>query len=79
MNIHLYTLIPRRLSSALMYRLARVKTRFLKNAIIRAYMKITGANTDFAAEKNPYAFTTLNDFFTRAMVAAPTTARCRTA
>ena len=37
MNIHLYTLIPRRLSSAVMYRLARVKTRFLKNAIIRAY------------------------------------------
>ena len=69
MNIHLYTLIPRRLSSALMYRLARVKTRFLKNAIIRAYMKITGANTDFAAEKNPYAYATLNDFFTRALAA----------
>ena len=69
MNIHLYTLIPRRLSSALMYRLARVKTRFLKNAIIRAYMKITGANMDFAAEKNPYAFATLNDFFTRALAA----------
>ena len=69
MNIHLYTLIPRRLSSALMHRLARVKTRFLKNAIIRAYMKITGANMDFAAEKNPYAFATLNDFFTRALAA----------
>ena len=69
MNIHLYTLIPRRLSSAVMYRLARVKTRFLKNAIIRAYTKITGANTDFAAEKDPYAYATLNDFFTRALAA----------
>ena len=69
MNIHLHTLIPRRLSSAVMYRLARVKTRFLKNAIIRAYTKITGANTDFAAEKDPYAYATLNDFFTRALAA----------
>ena len=69
MNIHLYTLIPRRLSSAVMYRLARVKTRFLKNAIIRAYTKITGANTDFAAEKDPCAYATLNDFFTRALAA----------
>ena len=36
MNIHLYTLIPRHLSSALMYRLARVKSRLVKNTIIRA-------------------------------------------
>ena len=67
MNIHLYTLIPRHLSSALVYRLARVKSRLVKNTIIRAYMKITGANTDFAAEKNPFAYATLNDFFTRAL------------
>ena len=67
MNIHLYTLIPRHLSSALAYRLARVKSRLVKNTIIRAYMKITGANTDFAAEKNPFAYATLNDFFTRAL------------
>ncbi|MDO4643348.1 MAG: archaetidylserine decarboxylase [Cardiobacteriaceae bacterium] len=67
MNIHLYTLIPRKLSSALMYRLARIETIWLKNLIIRCYMRITGANTEFAVEKNAYMYKTLNDFFTRAL------------
>ena len=68
MNIHLYVLIPRRLTSALMHCLARIeKPRWLKNRIIAAYCRITGANTDFAAEKNPYAYRSLNDYFTRAL------------
>lgn len=68
MNIHLYVLIPRRLTSALMHRLARIeKPRWLKDCIIVAYSRITGANTDFAAEKNPYAYRNLNDYFTRAL------------
>ena len=68
MNIHLYVLIPRRLTSALMHRLARIeKPRWLKNRIIAAYCRLTGADTDFAAEKNPYAYRSLNDFFTRSL------------
>ena len=40
MNIHLYVLIPRRLTSALMHRLARIeKPRWLKNRIIAAYSR----------------------------------------
>lgn len=67
MKTSLYTLIPRRLTSKVMYHLARIKTPWLKNLIIRVYMRITGANTDFAAEKDPYAYNCLNDFFTRAL------------
>lgn len=68
MNIHLYTLIPRRLTTALMHRLARIeKPRWLKNRLIAMYNRITGANTDFAAEKNPYAYCNLNEYFTRAL------------
>ena len=68
MNIHLYVLIPRRLTTALMHCLARIeKPCWLKNRIIAAYSRITGANTDFAAEKNPCAYRNLNDYFTRAL------------
>ena len=53
--------------SAAMYRLSRVTQPALKNRIISTYMRITGADTSFAAEKDPHAYTSLNDFFTRAL------------
>lgn len=67
MNISLYKLIPRRLTSKVMHYLSRIETPWIKNFIIRTYMRITGANTAFAAEKDPYAYISLNDFFTRAL------------
>ncbi|UJF25113.1 archaetidylserine decarboxylase [Suttonella sp. R2A3] len=67
MNKALYTLIPRRLMSQLMFRLARIEQPQIKNAIIKSYMRITGARTDFAAEKDPLSYHSLNDFFTRAL------------
>lgn len=67
MKTALYHLIPRRLASKAMYHLARIETPWLKNIIIRSYMKITGADTAFAAEKNPLAYANLNAFFTRAL------------
>lgn len=67
MNTSLYRLIPRRLTSSLMYRLSRIEMPWLKNTIIRHYMRLTGANTSFALEKNPYAYQSLNAFFTRAL------------
>lgn len=67
MNIHLYRLLPRKSLSQLMYKLSRIQTPIIKNAIIWSYQKITGANTSFALEKNPYAYPTLNAFFTRAL------------
>ncbi|SUO96218.1 Phosphatidylserine decarboxylase proenzyme [Suttonella ornithocola] len=67
MNLLTYKLLPRKLLSQLMYKIARIKQPTVKNAIIWSYQKITKANTDFAAEKNPYAYPTLNAFFTRAL------------
>lgn len=52
-----------------MFRLARIEQPQVKNAIIKSYMRITGANTDFAAEKNPLHYRSLNAFFTRALAA----------
>lgn len=71
MNTSFYKLLPRKALSALFYRLARIEYPPVKNAIIWSYQKITGANTDFAGEKNPYRYKNLNDFFTRSL--APNT------
>lgn len=60
-----YLLIPRRLISCIFYRLSRIKVRWFKNLLIKIYQSITKANTDFAIEKNPYKYASLNDFFTR--------------
>lgn len=67
MNLALYKLIPRHLLTKAFYRLSRINNPPLKNAIIWAYQKATGANTSFAAEKNPYRYQNLNAFFTRAL------------
>ena len=48
-----------------MHRLSRVTHPAIKNRIISIYMRITGADTSFAAQKNPHAYASLNDFFTR--------------
>lgn len=69
MNLALYKLIPRALLTKAFYHLARIETPLLKNAIIWTYQKITGADTAFAVEKNPYRYRSLNDFFTRALAA----------
>lgn len=63
----LYKYLPRKFLSTRMYHLARIENRPLKNLIIWAYCRITGANTDFAAEKNPFRYPSLNAFFTRAL------------
>lgn len=67
MNIRLYHLLPRRCLSRMMFHLSRVKVPFLKNLIIRCYIKITGAKTDFAIEKDPLKYESLNAFFTRGL------------
>lgn len=67
MNITLYKLIPRKLISHLFYKMARIETPIIKNALIKIYCHITGANTSFAIEKNPLNYNSLNHFFTRAL------------
>lgn len=65
MNYWLYKTLPKKLLSNMMYRLSRVESENVKNIIIHFYCKITKADTSFAEEKNPYAYTSLNAFFTR--------------
>lgn len=67
MRLGVYRLIPRALCSRLFYFISRIELTWIKNCIIWIYCKITGAKTDFAAEKNPYSYRSLNDFFTRAL------------
>lgn len=55
--------------SAGMHRLSRITHPALKNRIISTYMRITGADTSFAAEKDPHAYPSLNAFFTRELAA----------
>ena len=68
MNLTLYKLLPKRLTSWLMYKLARIEWPPLKNLIIRGYIHCTKANTDFSPEKNPLNYQSLNDFFTRPLI-----------
>lgn len=53
--------------SAGMRRLSHIKHPKLKNHIISMYMRLTGADTSFAAEKDPYAYDSLHAFFTRGL------------
>lgn len=65
MNITTYKLIPRKALSAIFYRLSRIECTWFKNFLIQQYIKRTHATTEFAKEKNPLAYKSLNDFFTR--------------
>lgn len=67
MNQKIYFLLPRRALTRIMFFLARIRIKWIKNALIFIYMRITGARTDFAIENNPYAYPDLDAFFTRAI------------
>lgn len=69
MFYYYYRLLPRKLLSRLFYWLARIKIVWIKNVLIRGFCFVTKANTDFAAEKDPFAYPTLNAFFTRTLAA----------
>lgn len=69
MNPTFHALLPKKLLSATMYRLARIKQPLLKNFGIRLFMAATGANLDDAARKNINDYSSLLDFFTRELAA----------
>ena len=60
-------LLPQRLSSRLVYRLARVRTPWIKNPLIRAYIRLYRVAMDEAAEPDPHAYPNFNAFFTRTL------------
>ncbi|MGY0398556.1 MAG: archaetidylserine decarboxylase [Ostreibacterium sp.] len=65
MNPIFHALLPKKLLSAIMYRLARIKQAPVKNLIIRLFMKSTGASLVDAKRKNINDYESLLDFFTR--------------
>lgn len=65
MNSTFHALLPKKILSATMYRLARIKQTQIKNLAIRLFMKATGANLNDAARKSIADYDSLLDFFTR--------------
>lgn len=69
MNPTFHALLPKKMLSATMYRLARIKQPLVKNLCIRTFMAATGANLDDAARKSISDYDSLLDFFTRELAA----------
>ncbi|MBS9777764.1 MAG: phosphatidylserine decarboxylase [Gammaproteobacteria bacterium] len=65
MNVTFHSLLPKKLLSATMYRLARIQQPTFKNIAIRSFMAATGANLNDAQRKNYRDYDSLLDFFTR--------------
>lgn len=65
MNATFHALLPKKVLSATMYRIARVNAPWFKNVAISAFMRATGANLNDAERKNPKDYHNLLDFFTR--------------
>lgn len=65
MNSTLHTLLPKKLLSATMYRVARIHQPMIKNFTIRLFMAATGASLKDAVRKNRGDYVSLLDFFTR--------------
>lgn len=65
MNSTLHALLPKKILSATMYRVARIRQPAVKNFAIRLFMAATGANLQDAARKHRDDYVSLLDFFTR--------------
>ncbi|MEM8817410.1 MAG: archaetidylserine decarboxylase [Pseudomonadota bacterium] len=60
-------LLPRYALTALVYRLARLRTPRLKNAMIRQFVRLYDVDLAGVQQPVPEGFATFNDFFTRAL------------
>ncbi len=61
--------LPQHWISRLVYRLMRIETPAVKNAIIRFYTTLFRLNMSEAVEPDPFAYPTMNALFTRALKA----------
>lgn len=67
MFVLLQALLPQHAIARVVHRLARVETRWLKNALIRAFVRAFAVDMREAALAEPTAYPTFNAFFTRAL------------
>ncbi len=59
--------LPHHLISGIVYKVARITWSPIKNITIKIYLSLHEVNMREAIEENPYAYKTLNAFFTRAL------------
>ena len=59
--------LPHHFISAVVYKIARIKWGPVKSFTLRVYLFLHEVNMTEAVEENPYAYETLNAFFTRAL------------
>lgn len=64
-----FYILPHHAISGLIFFLARIKWAPIKNLSLRVYLSLHEVNMKEAVEENPYAYETLNAFFTRALKA----------
>ncbi len=64
----LQRLLPRRALTRFIYRVTRIRLRWVKNLTIRGFVRAYKVDTDDALEATPNGFDTFNAFFTRALV-----------
>ncbi len=57
--------LPHHLLSALVYKIARIQWPPIKNLSLKIYLALHEVNMSEAVEENPFAYKTLNAFFTR--------------
>jgi phosphatidylserine decarboxylase len=63
----LIALLPQHLISRITYRLSRCRIPFVKNNLIRIYLRLFNIGLEDVREKDPYAYASWNAFFTRAL------------
>lgn len=59
--------LPHHLISGIVFYIARIKFAPIKNFTLRIYLSLHEVNMSEAMKENPYAYETLNAFFTRAL------------
>lgn len=59
--------LPKHLMSRVIYAIARSESKFVKNTFVRIFLNLFDINMAEAAQPDPFAYRTFNDFFTRAL------------
>jgi len=59
--------LPHHLISGIVYKIARIKFAPIKNFTLKIYLSLHEVNMSEAVQENPYAYKTLNAFFTRTL------------
>jgi len=65
MFVALQYVLPRHSLTAIVYRIARIRIRALKNALIRGFVRLYNVNVDEVSLDVPADFRDFNEFFTR--------------